>query len=223
MWGFHFCCRLQLPKRLWCLFCSQPLFCVPQPITIKRHSICTPLAIHQQLYPTSVIGIIIMDREYIQYLKQETVASAKRAVSRAVAVTIYGVAGVYLLSTIMADVVPKVAAILPLGSNAVGYQDEGVNLSWDWQKNVSMKWCGNGSGNRYWRYTDAGENTNTATRCSKRGIGSQYVSTVRTTYSDVKFKFTIILNCSQHPNNNIHTVSKLWWQCDCCATHLDSS
>ena len=72
-----------------------------------------------------------MDSEYIQYLKQETVASAKRAVSRAVAVTIYGVAGVYLLSTIMADVVPKVAAILPLGSNAVGYQDEGVNLSLD--------------------------------------------------------------------------------------------
>ena len=64
-----------------------------------------------------------MDREYIQYLKQETVASAKRAVSRAIAVTIYGVAGIYLLTTIMSDVVPKVAAVLPLGSNA-----EGVDL-----------------------------------------------------------------------------------------------
>ena len=79
-------------------------------------------------YPTSVIGII-MDREYTQYLKQEAIASAKRAISRAVAVTIYSVAGVYLLSSIMSDVLPKVAAILPLGSNAVGYQDEvGVNL-----------------------------------------------------------------------------------------------
>ena len=66
-----------------------------------------------------------MDREYIQYLKQEATASATRAISRAIAVSIYGVVGVYLLSTIMSGVLPKVAAILPLGSNAMGSQDEG--------------------------------------------------------------------------------------------------
>ena len=67
-----------------------------------------------------------MDREYIQYLKQEATASATRAISRAIAVSIYGVVGVYLLSTIMSGVLPKVAAILPLGSNAIiGFQDEG--------------------------------------------------------------------------------------------------
>ena len=57
-----------------------------------------------------------MDREYTQYLKQEAAASAMRVISLAVAVTIYGVAGVYLLS----GVLPKVAAILPIGSNAMG-------------------------------------------------------------------------------------------------------
>eukprot|EP00984_Skeletonema_dohrnii_P023850 scaffold12953_cov123-Skeletonema_dohrnii-CCMP3373.AAC.5 len=66
-----------------------------------------------------------MDREYIQYLKQEATASATRAISRAIAVSIYGVVGVYLLSTIMSGVLPKVAAILPLGSNAMESQDEG--------------------------------------------------------------------------------------------------
>ena len=57
-----------------------------------------------------------MDREYTHYLKQEAAASAMRVISLAVAVTIYGVAGVYLLS----GVLPKVAAILPIGSNAMG-------------------------------------------------------------------------------------------------------
>ena len=66
-----------------------------------------------------------MDREYIQYLKQEAAASATRAISRAVALSIYGVAGVYLLSTILTGVLPKVAAILPLVSNAAGCQDDG--------------------------------------------------------------------------------------------------
>ena len=70
-----------------------------------------------------------MDREYIQYLKQEAVASVTRAVSRAVAVSIYSVVGVYLLSTIMSGVLPKVAAILPLVSNAVGSRDEGLEWS----------------------------------------------------------------------------------------------
>ena len=67
-----------------------------------------------------------MDREYIQYLKQEAAASVTRAVSRAVAVSIYSVVGVYLLSTIVSGVLPKVAAILPLVSNAVGSRDEGL-------------------------------------------------------------------------------------------------
>jgi hypothetical protein len=65
-----------------------------------------------------------MDGEYILYLKQEAAASATRAISRVVAVSIYGMVGVFLLSTIMPGALPKVAAILLLGSNAVGSQDE---------------------------------------------------------------------------------------------------
>jgi len=61
-----------------------------------------------------------MDGEYIQYLKQEATASATRIISRVIAVSIYGIVGVYLLSTIMSDVLPKVAEILPFGSNDVG-------------------------------------------------------------------------------------------------------
>ena len=57
-----------------------------------------------------------MDGEYIQYLKQEAAASANRIISRVVVMSIYGMVGVYLLSTIMSGVVPMVAAILPLGS-----------------------------------------------------------------------------------------------------------
>ena len=98
--------------------CSVLLFL--RAITTKRHP--AQLAIHQR---TSAYILLIMDREYIQYLKQEAAASATRAISRAVAVSIYGVVGVYLLSTIMSGVLPKVAAILPLGSNAMESQDEG--------------------------------------------------------------------------------------------------
>ena len=65
-----------------------------------------------------------MDKEYFQYLKQEAAASAMRAFSRAVAVSIYCIAGVYLLSTVMSGVLPKVAAVLPLGSNALVYEDD---------------------------------------------------------------------------------------------------
>ncbi len=57
-----------------------------------------------------------MDGEYIQYLKQEAAASATRAISRVVAVSIYSMVGVYLLPTIMSGILPKVAAILHLGS-----------------------------------------------------------------------------------------------------------
>ena len=84
-------------------------------------------------------NITIMDREYIQYVKQEAAASVTRAIARALAVTIYGVTGVYLLSTILTGVLPKVAAFLPLGSNAAGCQDDGgVDLLWRY---MSVKWC----------------------------------------------------------------------------------
>ena len=76
--------------------------------------------------------------DYIQYVKQEAAASATRAISRAVAVTIYGVACVYVLTTILSGALPKVSAILPLGSNAVDGQDEGGNdLLW-WS--MGVKW-----------------------------------------------------------------------------------
>ncbi len=159
MWRFVFCRRLQLLKRLWCLSFSH-YTCQTHHNTyhIRRHSNPEPsLSYINERYPNSVIGII-MDREYTQYLKQEAIASAKRAISRAVAVTIYSVAGVYLLSSIMSDVLPKVAAILPIGSNAVGYQDEvGVNLQWD-RRDEMWAWSvdGFGSGNQCWRYADAG-------------------------------------------------------------------
>jgi len=67
-----------------------------------------------------------MDGEYIQYLKQEAAASANRIISRVVVMSIYGMVGVYLLSTIMSGVVPMVAAILPLGS-LNGLEDHETN------------------------------------------------------------------------------------------------
>lgn len=68
----------------------------------------------------SLFRLSIMDGEYIQYLKQEATASATRIISRVIAVSIYGIVGVYLLSTIMSDVLPKVAEILPFRSNDIG-------------------------------------------------------------------------------------------------------
>jgi hypothetical protein len=68
-------------------------------------------------------------------LKQEAAASATRIISLVVAVSIYGMVGIYLLSTIMSGILPNVAAILPFGSNAVGFQDEREWISSD----MSMK------------------------------------------------------------------------------------
>ena len=78
-----------------------------------------------------------MDGEYIQYLKQEAAASASatRIISLVVTASIYGMVGIYLLSTIMPGILPKVAAILPFGSTAVGSQDEREWISSD----MSMK------------------------------------------------------------------------------------
>ena len=79
--------------------------------------------LHLQLFS---VFFSIMDGEYIQYLKQEAAASANLIISRVVVMSIYGMVGVYLLSTIMSGVVPMVAAILPLGS-LNGLEDHETN------------------------------------------------------------------------------------------------